>query len=1673
VTGSVPPVVADLLAPHCGCQDCESAVSPGAYLATLLDYAVKHVRNGSEPLTTAYFAERFHQPIGDLPLDCSAAETSVTQVRIAVEVLRAYLGARPLLGAGRETGLAAGEAAYLLAAYTALLASAGTTYEEIRRARSASPEFRTALAERLGVSLTPPPAAAPREDELDRLFRDPEAPPGDPLALTGESLERIFGLAATTGDPLSDGLKSGDVSGQFARWTFDGADPGRNADAEGTIYLSVAQDGAAYVVSACADAARTLLVAAGARSTPGGPVRLTSRDGSGLSGVVELAYTADAADASVAVAPLLLCWRLSRLRAGWFAEDWPDNPPPAAGSGGEPPAPLVDPQTIGLADLRSTRPGAPAYDLWLVRVKELADRRAALIAARDAAGGPAAQLDAVIALALSLPDDAVTTARLTDLDTAERKGERIESRLGALGLTPAAFRFLMPIIALASAGQSIIAPEWDIVFDTLIVARKRRDFPAWRAAEKAAGVTLSPDHFRVAADDSAPEPARRVDIAMWLSTREGRRVWGGVLQARVDQEANVGAGVSSARNATEETALPLLRDALIQASDAEGADLPSRAEWLTRRLLVDMRMSGAQRTTRVAQAIETLQELMFRLRTGQLAIDNPDPRAVLSSVRAAATPDGRTHLLARDQDGALWHRVWDGRWRSWRPRGPSPGAGAPLPPSDLAVTARGDGLDVAVVSGDRAVWVRHFETVWADWEKVPGGPELTGSLALASGGPDVLDAYVLRIGDLEVLRRRWDGAAWAAAEDIGASSHREPAAVAWTPDTVDLVLARPAPDLFAPLHRSWDGVAWQDENLDGTLGSDPALIAPAAGRLELFQNLSGRLYRKVFDGGWQPWENVDAALTASDPKIQGAPAACAPAPGIVDVYAVRHEAGVWFRRFAADVWSAWEAVPSENLELDAPQFDAEWEWVGSHPTFRSATFVRLYPDNLLLPSLAPRQTPAFSKLLAQTRPTQRITRETACQRASEYAAYLQDVSGLRVQASCHVVAAVASSDVCKAAAPAQQALTLMFARAPSGRVYWSSFDPAAVDTGYPQSFWKEIPLGGSDGTAPGVKVRRIVAALPWISEAAGQHHVYLFLETDEPAGYALKRTRMDLERYDGDDAWPGGTEEVDLPPNATINFDAPTVVPVQSDNYAEAPRLAFHVSWGLGTYIRELDSTDGGFAPGEWAAFEILPRYRDPSALVAGGEAARTGIEERAKVLLAALHTGGQTWIVYQSSRAGQLQVYARNAKWGETIDDGTSKFCGALPHGPSTIFVFSKRDGQNVYQSVTYSSSGPFTLGALTLGTFFAVPEVGQVVAHSGPSASFFVTPGAVLTPGALGHTYARLCRVEGDKLVSAAKFDVVPVLGFWPSVPTGQTVLELQVRRLEVRGVYQDNAAASESILTYLREQFRLVPQQLGLTLQASGEYVAALDWFATVYDYRAPLADRYIDYGLALDAALPATSVLRFPEGWLLDPLNPHAIARTRRGATARFAIANIMRCLNDFADAQFTIDTSESLPIARLLYDTALGLAEVPEFKQALPDCGELIGALEIEPGASVPPEVAAALGAIAEDLTQGAAFPAPGAGVMAVKLVNAVTRAKSGLIGWDTVLPQLLEFKDTSQAAAQPPATAYTTLAGSAVTRAAVHAALLADPGVEQVVRLAGSLGAGVALPVTLAPRGSQ
>jgi hypothetical protein len=42
------------------------------------------------------------------------------------------------------------------------------------------------------------------------------------------------------------------------------------------------------------------------------------------------------------------------------------------------------------------------------------------------------------------------------------------------------------------------------------------------------------------------------------------------------------------------------------------------------------------------------------------------------------------------------------------------------------------------------------------------------------------------------------------------------------------------------------------------------------------------------------------------------------------------------------------------------------------------------------------------------------------------------------------------------------------------------------------------------------------------------------------------------------------------------------------------------------------------------------------------------------------------------------------------------------------------------------------------------------------------------------------------------------------------------------------------------------------------------------------------------------------------WLLDPLNPHLIAATRKNTYTRFTLLSIIRCLLNYADAEFTQD-----------------------------------------------------------------------------------------------------------------------------------------------------------------------
>src|SRR5262249_55263877 len=153
------------------------------------------------------------------------------------------------------------------------------------------------------------------------------------------------------------------------------------------------------------------------------------------------------------------------------------------------------------------------------------------------------------------------------------------------------------------------------------------------------------------------------------------------------------------------------------------------------------------------------------------------------------------------------------------------------------------------------------------------------------------------------------------------------------------------------------------------------------------------------------------------------------------------------------------------------------------------------------------------------------------------------------------------------------------------------------------------------------------------------------------------------------------------------------------------------------------------------------------------------------------------------------------------------------------------------------------------------------------------------------------------------------------------------------------------------YLEEAFYFVPILAALTLQKGAEYVAALDWFRLVYNYSLPRAQRSL-LGLAPhktndnDFQRDDPHVQGDEYDWLLDPLNPHSIAQTRRDTYLRFTKISIIKCLLDYADAEYTTDTSESVPVARELYMTALALLYEDDLKPASETCEGVLGDLEI-------------------------------------------------------------------------------------------------------------------------------
>lgn len=346
----------------CEVKECNSAVSPLAYLAELLVYATgddgvpEHIlfplNFNTHEKKLAELEKRLCQPFGRFTNACEEVDRKVRQVRIATEVLRKK---------GYVNQLE--EKEYCFNTYKALLTQIGTSYDELRRIKSAGAKKRQALADRLGI-----PLRQSKPDELDMLLLEQRV-------VTEDKLEEMFGLQDTRRDPMHKGILSGDqiacelikdwrITNHSSEWLWgaDGRFYGRYSLRYRNHELLVELD-----ISLLNQKNELIIVAFGETSVGGTrPIwlQLEETNNSGITAefLLNMGSTPDGQGAfTLSVQPTFLAWRLQYLRQQWQTQD------SLSDAYFKKELPVIDPDLIGPEDFRHPEDSNAAFRLWKKR----------------------------------------------------------------------------------------------------------------------------------------------------------------------------------------------------------------------------------------------------------------------------------------------------------------------------------------------------------------------------------------------------------------------------------------------------------------------------------------------------------------------------------------------------------------------------------------------------------------------------------------------------------------------------------------------------------------------------------------------------------------------------------------------------------------------------------------------------------------------------------------------------------------------------------------------------------------------------------------------------------------------------------------------------------------------------------------------------------------------------------------------------------------------------------------------------------------------------------------------------------------------------------------------------------------------------------------------------------
>lgn len=679
--------------------------------------------------------------------------------------------------------------------------------------------------------------------------------------------------------------------------------------------------------------------------------------------------------------------------------------------------------------------------------------------------------------------------------------------------------------------------------------------------------------------------------------------------------------------------------------------------------------------------------------------------------------------------------------------------------------------------------------------------------------------------------------------------------------------------------------------------------------------------------------------------------------------------------------------PALSCTINDESFDEQWRWMGSYETWRSAMFLHFYPENLLLPSFRSKSSVKFRQLADEVLSNEQFSPFEANRILDAYKNYAKDITSLEVKGSCINTTSIREEKIENGVVKTaiyERDMTYVFAQSKlTKKIYWMLYDQEKPHDIAPRDWVCLEALNDIDE----------ILGVTNVHLNDNYRKVCLLIKVKKDDKYKIASYAYDTQGLSWDENYTVLTSNFDeLIDNGNysylqcgqswtgINASTPTMFSLLKDGYVNIGIIDFinssmtlirNISVMVTKTVMKQEVKPSGkvkFHSRFWQMLGGSVNYKMDYVIVSVPTVVT--LPEKVdcdKICSFILTLDNNVYnlrlIIQKGANFSTLSLPVASLSQAivkETILTNiaaNTTFMGAAPYinpvyGNKTLAFWKKANTTEIFASfISYNASGVATLSKFNSSIRL---EVDPVIFCYSPFPATSANNGlqcVITAKENVAITYLTITyKVFSPSLVKAYETRIIsPKILAIDKIKPGYNWKSLSPNPLSY--------ATKENLTTYLNggafqkrlieECFYHMPMLIALQLQKNGYYKEALDWYSIVYIHSNPVSDRKIYYGLKLEETI--TNSFERGTSWLQNYMDPHAIAAMRTNAYTKFTVSTIARCLIEYADQEFTKDTSETVAHAQRMYSEALELLRSSNIIKSpvATNCDNIVSQLDVK------------------------------------------------------------------------------------------------------------------------------